>query len=67
MYDSRGRPVDISELKILQTHDDHETYQKPQSESKNPKSNLLLPYQPLQLQNTDTYSDMAKTLGLYKW
>ena len=66
MYDSRGRPMD-TKFKIFQTHDDHKTYQKPQSEPTIPKSNSLLSYQPLRLQNTDPYSDMAKTLGLYKW
>ena len=40
-------------------------YQKPQSEPTIQKSNSLLSLQPLRLQNTDTYSDMAKTLGLY--
>ena len=65
MFDSRGRPIDISKFKIFQTHDDHKTYQKPQSEPTIQKSNSLLSLQPLRLQNTDTYSDMAKTLGLY--
>ena len=66
MFDSRGRPIDISKFKIFQNHDDHKKYQKPK-EQPIPKSNSLLSLQPLRLQNTDTYSDMAKTLGLYKW
>ena len=65
MFDSRGRPIDISKFKIFQNHDEHKKYQKPKEP--NPKSNSLLSLQPLRLQNTDTYSDMAKTLSLYNW
>ena len=67
MFDSRGRPIDISKFKIFQNHDEHKKYQKPKEPTPNPQSNSLLSLQPLRLQNTDTYSEMAKTLGLYNW
>ena len=70
MYDSRGRPIDTSKFKIFENHDDHKNQnsQKGQQKPKTiPKPKTLFTLQPLSLQTTESYSDMAKTLGLYNW